>query len=371
MSPLIHPALAAALLLALSPARAQLPQPPSRAEVAARADSLVRAYLADEGPVSVSVAIVRDGQPLVRGAWGQAEVEGGIPATVETTYRFGSVAKHVTAALLLRLVDRERLSLEDTLGAYLTGLRPEWRPLTIAQLLNHTSGLQREYRRPERRLEALPTDTLIAMATRDTMDFAPGAGWSYSNTGYMLLGALVERLYGMPYGEVLRREIAAPLGLDGLRWCNDPELEATAARGYVRPPGRPLDLAIEINPALALGAGGICGTPSDLAVWNRALHGGGVLSPATYAAMITPRGAAAAEGYGFGIRSLATTSGGRVLLHHGGTPGYTTMNFWYPVERLSVTISDNTSQPPERKERLVEELVRISLGRAPAAAPSP
>jgi D-alanyl-D-alanine carboxypeptidase len=333
--------------------------PPAAETVAARVDSLVRTRLA-EGVASMSVAIVRGGDTLVHRAWGSADVAAARAATEGSTYRIGSISKQFTAALLLRLVDRGRLSLGDTLGHHLTGLRPEWRPLTIEQVLNHTSGLQREFRQASRRTEDLPGDTLLAMATRGEMAFAPGTGYGYSNTGYMILGVLVERLYGTPYGAALRDEIARPLGLPSLGWCGDPEKAATEVAGHQRSDGGELGTAVFIHIAHSLGAGGICASAGDLAAWNRALHGGGVLSPESYAAMTTPRGAAVEAGYGFGLRLQPTPWGTTVLEHSGATPGFVAENAWYPAESLSVTVLYNTTPPPA--DGLSETLARIALG---------
>ncbi|MDB4912765.1 MAG: beta-lactamase [Gemmatimonadetes bacterium] len=321
------------------------------------------------GPASMSLTIMRGTDTLVRKAWGLADIESRRSATPDLTYRIGSTSKQFTASLILKLVDRGRLSLGDSIGRYLNGLRPEWRGITIGQLLNHTGGLQSEYRQASRRLESLPADSLIAMARRDSMAFIPGTSWGYSNTGYMLLGALVEKLYDRPYGQVLHAEIARPLGLTTLGWCNDQAQLAIAARGYDRPAQEALRPAVEVNPDLALGAGGICASSGDLTTWNRALHGGRVLAPATYAAMTTPDGPASLSEYGFGLRIHRTPWGSRVIEHGGATPGFIAENAWYPAESLSVTLLYNTSPPPANGG-ISGMLARIALGLPPAASQS-
>lgn len=357
--------LAASLLLPF-PALAQSPAVPPTATVVQRVDSLVLARLADpQGPASVSVVIVRGGDTLVHEAWGTADVVADRAVTEASTYRIGSVSKQFTAALLLKLVDRGELSLDDTLGHHLRGLRPEWRPLTVEQVLNHTSGLQREYRQhvgASRRTESLPSDSLLAFATRDTMAFAPGTRYAYSNTGYMLLGLLVEKLYGKPYRDALRDEIARPLGLATLGWCTAPEKRATETRGHQRSEQGALQPAVEVNPDLALGAGGICASAADLARWNLALHGGRALSAASAAAMTTPRGAARSEGYGFGIRSEPTPWGTTVISHNGATPGgFLSENAWFPAESLSITVLYNSGPSPGTSP-LTLLLARIAIG---------
>jgi D-alanyl-D-alanine carboxypeptidase len=356
----------AAVLLLPFPTLAKSPAIPRKTTVVERVDSLVLARLADpQGPASMSVMIVLAGDTLVHEAWGTADVASNLAATEASTYRIGSVNKQFTAALLLKLVDRGELSLDDTLGRHLTGLRPEWRTLTVEQVLNHTSELQREYRQhvcASRRTESEPRDSLFTFATRDTLVFAAGTRFAYSNSGYMILDRLVEKLYGKLYRDALRDEIARPLGLATLGWCTAPEMRATETKGYQRSEQGELQPAMEVNPDLALGAGGICASAADLARWNLALHGGRVLAPASAAAMTTPRGAAADEAYDFGIRSRSTPWGTTVISHNDATPGgFLAENASFPAKSLSITVLYN-SGPSQGTSPLTPLLARIALG---------
>ena len=373
---ILTPFLAAAVLAGCATPAARLQPattPPPRAEIATRVDSLVREFMVRNPMASISVAVSRGNETLVQRAWGMADVAAERPATEATAYRIASVSKQFTAALLLKQVDRGKLSLGDSIGHYLTGLRPEWRPLTVEQLLNHTSGLQREFRQSSRMTEDLPADTLIAWAARDTMAFAPGTRHVYSNVGYMLLGVLVEKLYGKPYGAALRDEIARPLGLHTLAWCTDPEEGVTEATGYVHPPQGEMQKATYLHNSQSLGSGGICASAGDLAAWSRALHSGRVLSPASYPAMITPRGAAAAEGYAFGLRVEDTPWGTPIIFHDGGTPGFAAQFAWYPEESVSVAVFYSGLKPPAVGGLIAQQLGRIAIGMplpAPDAQPA-
>jgi D-alanyl-D-alanine carboxypeptidase len=320
---------------------AQSPQHPSKDVVVARVDSMARAYMAEKGPASMSVAISRGNEMLVQRAWGVADIATKRPVTAASVYKIGSVSKQFTAVLLLKQVERGKLALTDSIGRYLTtGLRPEWRPLMIEQLLNHTAGLPRDFKREGRPEDEVSVDTMIAWAARDTMLFAPGTRYSYSNPGYLLLGALVEKLYGKPYGVAVREEIAHPLGLRTLGWCTDPAKDTAVATGHsYHGPGK-LERAPYAHPSKSLGGGGLCASAGDLAAWNRALHGGRVLSPASYAAMTTPRGAA--KGYGFGLQFTTTAWGAPAIYHLGGIMGFSAQNAWFPAESLSVTILFNS-----------------------------
>jgi D-alanyl-D-alanine carboxypeptidase len=353
--------------LPLAAGVAQSTQQLSRDVVAARVDSMVRVYMADKGPASISVAISRANEMLVQQAWGVADVGTGRPATPATVYMIGSVSKQFTTVLILRQVERGKLALTDSLGRYLTtGLRPEWRALPIEQVLNHTSGLQNDLRREGRPEELVTSETMIAWAARDTMPSPPGTRFAYSNVGYLLLGALIEKLYGKPYGDALQEEIAGPLGLRSLGRCIERGKNPAMATGHVyHGPGKnePAPFA---HPSKSLGSGGICATAEDLAAWNRALHGGRVLAPASYAAMITPRGAA--RGYGFGMYVTTTPWGAPVLYHLGSVVGFSAQNAWFPSDSLSVTVLHN-SQGRGLPSTFILELARaISASAAPKPA---
>lgn len=343
--------------------------PPSGAALTAVVDSVVRASLLSQGVPSVSVVVTRGDETLIQRAWGRADVASGRAADPSTLYEIASTTKQFTAALVLKLVDRGRLTLGDSIGLHLSGLRPEWRPITIDQLLNHTSGLQANYLDPGSIEKDLPGDSLIAQAARDTMAARPGTKYLYSNTGYLLLGVLVEKLYGQPYADVLRDEIARPLGLTTLRWsCGD--VEAAKATGYMRAFDGTLSSPRPIHPSQTLGAGGICSTAADIGKWNRALHGGRVLSETSYRAMITPRGAAIPESYGFGL-SVRPAPWGEAAIAHGGqaVAGFTSENGWYPADSLSVTILYNAA--PRAAPGGTRIIAALALGHTPPATRNP
>jgi D-alanyl-D-alanine carboxypeptidase len=360
-----------AATLPFATSHAQTPSLISKEVAAAKVDSMVRAYMAEKGNASVSLAISRGNETLIERAWGYADVETKRPATTATVYKIGSVSKQFTATLILKQVERGKIALTDSIGRFLTtGLRPEWRSLVIEQLLNHTAGMPRDYKREGNPEDAVSTDTAIAWAARDTMLFAPGTRHYYSNPGYLLLGALVEKLYGKPYGEVVRDEIAGPLGLRSLGWCSEPTRQAALAKGYqYKGPGN-LEAAPNSHASKSLGAGGLCATASDLTAWNRALHGGRVLSPASYTAMTSPRGAS--KGYGFGIQfgQRPAPWDVRILYHLGGIMGFSAENAWIPAESLSVTMLYNSLGDGFPANFILEIARAISSHSSAAAAPA-
>jgi CubicO group peptidase (beta-lactamase class C family) len=360
-----HSTILAAAALLISTSSSTEAQQPSPSRLSASVDSIIQADLISKGATSASLVITQNGKTLLERTYGFADVATQKKADKTTAYRLGSMTKHITAALLLKVADAGVLSLNDTIGKYVAGLKPEWNRRTIEQLLNHTSGLPREFRDPSNVGTYKSTDSLVAQAASVNAPTADaGTKFIYSNTGYMLLAAVVEYIYGSDYGTTVRDEIARPLGLKSLGWCGDMEDSGRVAKGYIKPPNDTLRPAPYIHPSQLL-AGGLCSNAADIAKWNNALHTGQILSDELYKAMTTPRGIAATAPvpYGFGMYVRETPGGGKVLLTDGATPGYSNENVWYPAEKLSITLLTNTSGPLGADTNLTEAIGRIVLGR--------
>lgn len=362
---LVHGSMLAASLLAplaMTPLRAQ-GSPPEPERLAAAVDSFVRREVLPRGVPGISIAVTRGGETLLERGWGYADIEAKRPAEASTIYYIASASKQFTAALLLKQVDRGRLAPTDTIGHHLAGLRPEWTGRTVAQLLNHTAGLPRDFRQVSRRAEAMSVDTMIALAAHSPAPTAPADGaFAYSNVGYMLLGALVEKLYGRSYREALRDEVARPLGLRTLDACLTTDRPAALASGYQRSPSGGVAPAPFNHPSQMLGAGGICASAADMTAWNRALHTGRVLSADSYAAMTTPRGAARRSEYGFGLYVHPLPGGAKLFVHHGTTGGYAAENLYDGAASLSVTVLTNAAPSLARDVDVALTIARLALG---------
>ena len=322
-----------------------------------RVAAMVKSEILANGVPSVSVAVMRDGKMLMEAAWGRADVDKNVEASPSTIYPIGSVSKEFTAALVLKLVDRGRVSLTDPIGKYVQGLNPELSAVTIEQLLNHTSGLPRDVRQPDRRFENLSSDALVQMAAGAKLEAKPGAAFGYSNAGYMLLGALVEKVTGKSFGAALHDEIAKPLGLATLARCADPK--SGEAPGYSNTGGK-LGPPPGMHHSQLLGAGGICTTAADLVKWRHALHGGRVLSAHSYTAMTTPRGAAVSGNYGFGLYARPAPWGDWAIVGGGqALSGHTAELQWYPGQSLAVALLYNVAP---RVPGVADLIPRIVLG---------
>ena len=340
------------------------------AQIAARVDSMVRAEVTGAPLAGVAVAVVRGRDTLVMQGWGYADVENATPVTPASVFRIGSITKQFTAALVMRLVERGTLSLGDTLGKLVPGVAARWRGVTLRELLDHTSGIpnytdSRKWR--PRWRDDMPPDTIVALVRDDTLDFAPGTKWSYDNTGYVLLGMVLDRATGVPYPTLVRDSLAVPLGLASTQYCWERPLIPRRALGY-EVAGKEMRNAQYLSMTQPYAAGALCSTVGDLARWTAALSSGRVVSPASYATMTHPTGAAARAHYGFGL--VVDTLGGHRRIHHdGGINGFVSSLEYYPDDALTVVVLSNTA--PATTNLIAGNAARMVFGLPLVGAPLP
>lgn len=357
--------LCSALLLSALPIglSAQNTAMQSVAKVRRTLDSLAGDFAKPSNVPATAIAVVRGEDTLLFRAYGKANLELGTPATVTTVFRIGSVTKQFTSSAVLQMIEEGKLALTDTIGRWLPALPVGWRSVTIQQLLNHTSGIPSytDLGEPWQKLwgQEMTGAQLVALTADKPFTFPAGTSWKYDNTGYVLLGMLVEARAGKPWAEEYAARLFRPLGLMHTHYCATQTLIPGRAEGYSQDSAK-----VWINtPFLAMsqphGAGAMCSTIGDLLAWNRALHGGKVLKAASYAAMTTPVGAAESHHYGFGIGS-GMVGTHPMLTHGGGINGFLTANLWVPDAKLSVTVLTNGDQADPG--RVAMQLARAALG---------
>ncbi|WP_257137918.1 serine hydrolase domain-containing protein [Streptomyces sp. b84] len=269
---------------------------------------------------------------------GVADVERRTPLDPDIRFRIGSMTKTFTATAMLQLVGERRVHLDAPVERYLPGVvrghGNDGRRITVRQLLQHTSGL------PDFLDHFDPRDIVMdPLAHRDPLDlvnialahppeFAPGAGWSYSNTGYLLVGMIIERVTGNTYGEEIERRVIEPLGLSETSVPDDdPTIPGPHPRGYVRPgDDAPLLDITAVNPSVGGAAGGMISSGSDVNRFLGALLGGELLHPAQLGEMMRTRPTGGSDGrrYGLGLESKPLPRGGRYWGHTGDFLGYET-----------------------------------------------
>ncbi len=362
----------AAALTALTAQAATAATAPTPAEFATYAETVLADAYPTDAP-GVAVLVMRGDEVLYRGARGEADVEGDVPLKPGDMFRIGSVTKQIASAGLLTLVDAGRVSLADPLSKYLPDY-PGAANITIEQLLNHTSGIKSYTEIPgvmEGPIQRdLTTAQLVDYFKNETPAFAPGEAWAYNNSGYVLVGAVIEAASGQPWHEYLEQALFEPLGMKDTGYGADPVIVARQVKGYTtgdKAPAAPLQLSMTQPHA----AGALVSTVDDLARWNRALHEGRVIKPATYARMITPSGKAKDAGYGYGFQT-SSVRGAPTLQHGGGIPGFTAFLTYVPGPDITVAVLHNSENPSPAQETssISRRLAAAALGEPyPAVKP--
>jgi D-alanyl-D-alanine carboxypeptidase len=346
-----------------------LAQQPAAPLDTARIDSIVAAGMAARHLVGVSVGIMENGRIVFAKGYGTANLATG--ARVDTTTRFaiGSVTKQFTCAIILQLAAEGRLSLDDPVAKYFPDLTRA-RDITLRDLMGHVSGYTDYYPLDfvdRRMLQPIAADSLARWYGHRPLDFEPGTRWSYSNTGFIMLGRIAELVARRPFPQLLRERIFTPLGMRHTSY-EPASRDGSYAQGYAWfALGRP-EPAEQEAAGWAAAAGGIWSTPGDLLAWDRALLEGRVVPGEFFRMMTTPRRLAsgASTGYGFGL-SIGLFNGDTVYSHGGAVSGFAAQNTMVPRVRSAVVVLSNA-------EASVTSglLVRMAVtSRPPPSPPSP
>ena len=363
---ILHIVCALALTLKLSAAE-------PAAEIDARLAALTKTH-----PVAVAVLVSRDGQVLYEKAVGLADLEARTAATPATTFRIGSITKQFTAAAILRLAEKGALSLDDPLARFFPDC-PGAEKIILRRLLTHTSGLRSYTDKPGFLLGVtvpIAPEKLIASFRDDPPDFAPGAGWRYCNSGYFLLGEIVAKASGKPFGDYLREEFFEPLGMKDTGIFRNDTPPAGTALGYSLADGK-LTRALDWDMTWAGGAGALYSTVRDLHLWNEAVFGGRVLSAdslkAAHIPAALPRSVQGMQ-YGFGW-AIGELRGLRMLDHGGGLNGFQSYLVRFPAQRLTIAILANAEPAPPGfvpatlAHEIAEKFLAADLPPAPVVDP--
>jgi D-alanyl-D-alanine carboxypeptidase len=308
-------------------------------------DSIVAAGMQQQRLVGVSVALVRGGQIVLAKGYGSASLQPNVPVDTGTRFSIGSVTKEFVAALALLLQEEGKLSVHDTLSKWYPKLTRS-REITLLDLINHVSGYRDYYPLDYvHRAMARPTTSEQIMSTyaMTPLDFDPGTRWSYSNTGYTILGRVLERAGGKPLGTLLEERIFRPLGMAQTMY--EPTRPERRAQGYVSWALGEMEPALLEGPGWIGAAGGIWSNAVDIARWDLALMRPGFLTPASRAIMFGERMLRDGTPTGYAAGLGVSQSGGRTVLSHGGaTAGFSASNVFIPADTAAVVILSNTDQ---------------------------
>jgi CubicO group peptidase (beta-lactamase class C family) len=318
------------------------PRPPEIFDLQA-IDSFLSASLKQNGQPGLSVAIVKDGELVFVKAYGKRSLEDNRPVEKDTLFAIGSVTKQFTCASVLMLAEEGKLSVHDKVAKYFPDLTRA-NDITLLDLMNHVSGYPDYYPLDfvDRRMrKEISPDELLRQYAGSKLDFEPGSRYSYSNTGFILLGRVVEKVSGESFESFLTRRILKPLDLDHTVY-EPVASHQRLARGYTTfALGEPEYSGPEAKGWIGA-AGGIYSTPADLAKWDMALIGAKVLKPESYELMTTPRklndGKLTEYGCGLGVRMQ---NGRRILAHNGAVSGFVAWNATIPSTRSAVVMLCN------------------------------
>ena len=314
-------------------------------DVQQKIDQSASAVLASTGVPSASIAVVRDGRIAYVKAYGYARLEPKLPATSAMRYSIGSISKQFTAAAILMLAQEGKLSLDDKVSKYLPDLtRAD--EISIRQILSHTSGYQdywpQDYVMPMMKAPVTAKEIMDRWAKKP-LDYEPGSKWQYSNTGFVIAGAILEKVSGMSPFAFLQERVFKPLGMTNVWDSDQRKLPAGSdATGYVRYALGPLRPAPKEGPGWMFAAGELAMTAEDLARWDVSIIDRTLLKPGSYREMEREvrlsNGAGTQYGLGIGV---GLENGRRVLRHSGEVSGFTAGNTIYPDDRAAVVVLTN------------------------------
>ena len=318
---------------------AALAQATDSAAVKPRLLQVANSYTA--GNAFMGTVLVAEGDHiLLDQGYGMADLEWNIPNAPDVKFRLGSLTKQFTATLILLLQQDGKLHIEDPVAKYLPDAPKGWEKITLANLLGHTSGIPNFTSDKDFATWGMSKHTTAEEITffRDKpLEFEPGSKFTYSNSNYEVLGAVIEKVSGEKYGDLLRKRIFDPLGMQDTGLDTDELILPKRAQGYS--PGKDgLVHARSESMTVPWAAGSIYSTTGDLLRWERALFGGKVLNDASLAAMTT----AGKGDYGLGV-GVVQQNGVKVIQHGGGIEGFNTQLAYVPERKLTVVVLSNVN----------------------------
>ncbi|MEO6917087.1 MAG: serine hydrolase domain-containing protein, partial [Chitinophagaceae bacterium] len=319
-----------------------LPFAANSQNMASEIDSLLTTYqLADQFNGTALVAL--NGKPLLIKGYGQKDALNNKPNTENTVFQIGSITKQFTSTVILKLQEEGKLSVKDKLSKYFPGY-PKGDSVTIENLLTHTSGIYNYTNDNDFMTNkiAIPTnmESMLAIFRDKPYTFSPGKGYNYSNSGYLLLGYIIQKVTGKPYETMIRELIFKPLKMNHSGFDFTHLADPDKAKGYFTYTSTSQIAAPIVDSSVSFAAGAIYSTVEDLFKWSQAVNEGKILKPASWAMAYTV--VKNKYGYGWIIDSIY---GKRMITHGGGIHGFNSDMMRIPQDGVTIVLLNNMSNP--------------------------
>jgi CubicO group peptidase (beta-lactamase class C family) len=310
-----------------------------------------------------SAIVVKKGQVIYKKGVGMADMELNVPVQPDMNFRIGSISKQFTAISILQLAQQGKLNLQDDIKKYI----PDYgitTPITIEHLLTHTSGIK-SYTNVDSFWKQMRNDltprAIIALTEKDTLEFKPGSKWNYNNTGYVMLGYIIEKISGKTYEDYVTDNIFKPAGMNNSFYGSESRIIKNRVKGY-KNDGNGFLNSDYISMTLPHAAGSLLSTVEDLWKWNKALYSYQLLKKEWLDKALKPY--ILSDGkptdYGYGL-SFAKIQGSKTIEHGGGIPGFLTSGIYLPEEDIFVAVFSNCDC--KSPEEITPKLAALALGK--------
>ncbi len=317
--------------------------------VTTKVDEFIKTEMEKQKIPGVSLAVVKDGKPLIVKGYGFANLEHQVQVKPETVFQSGSVGKQFTATAIMMLVEDGKINLDDKIGKYLGDVPESWANITVRHLLSHTGGMT-DYPTDFDFRKDYSEDEILKRAKEIPVAFKPGEKWQYSNLGYVTLGVLIGKVTGKFYGEFLQERIFKPLGMTTARILNEADIIPNRASGYRLVKGEVKNQEW-VSPTINTTAdGSLYLTTLDMMKWDEALTNGKLLKKSSFDEMWSPiklnDGRTHPYGFGWAVRSV---NGKRVIEHGGAWQGFKAHIARFPDNKITVIVFANLIQTNQGK----------------------
>lgn len=317
-----------------------------------------------------AILVAHNDKVIFRKGYGLANLNPDQPVTPDMVFRIGSITKQFTSTAILKLAEQGKIDLKADITKYLTDFSTPGKTVTVEQLLNHTSGIKSYTSLPDamskKGLYISPADMMKIIQTQPS-DFAPNDQWLYNNSGYFLLGMIIEKVSGMTYGEYVQKNLLKPAGMKST-FTDDSNLPTNVAKGYMKSGATEFKAADYIHPSIPYSAGAIFSTVDDLWKWNQAVFNYKLVKKESLEKAWTPTKLNSGKLVGYGYAWQFGWMGNAKAIGHGGAiDGYLTMELYVPDQKIYVCILSNsmTVNPEEYTYQVAEIVAGISKAKEP------